>query len=106
MKLLLCATFMSLAALVPPSWRPKGLNKLVSQPPQLDWKRWLGPAPDQPFNAVRWSNWARYWDFGEGGMTDLGAHWLDVVQWYMGQNAPLTAWATGSMYIAKEWETP
>jgi predicted dehydrogenase len=72
---------------------------------QLDWKRWLGSAPDQPFNAERFRLWRHYWDFGGGILADLLTHWIDVIQWYMAQTAPKTATTTAQTYIFK-WEAP
>lgn len=73
---------------------------------KLDWKAWLGPAPDRPFDAERFVLWRHFWDYGGGGLTDLMTHWIDVVHWYMGVDAPRTAVATGSNYIRKSWEAP
>ncbi|MEO6235653.1 MAG: Gfo/Idh/MocA family oxidoreductase, partial [Vicinamibacterales bacterium] len=73
---------------------------------QLDWKRWLGAAPDQPFRPERFFQWRHFWDFGGGGVTDLMTHWIDVVHWYMNVEAPLSAVATGRSYNLKSWETP
>ena len=33
---------------------------------KLDWKAWLGPAPDQPFRPERFYQWRHFWDFGGG----------------------------------------
>ena len=73
---------------------------------QLDWKRWLGSAPDQPFRPERFFQWRHFWDFGGGGITDLMTHWIDVVHWYMDVDAPLTAAATGRNYNLELWEAP
>ncbi len=73
---------------------------------KLDWKRWLGPAPDQPFRPERFYQWRHFWDFGGGCVTDLMTHWIDVVHWYMDVEAPLTAVATGRNYNLKLWEAP
>ncbi len=35
-------------------------------PGDLDWKQFLGPAPDQPFDEHKFRNWRFYWDFGGG----------------------------------------
>ena len=72
---------------------------------QLDWKRFLGSAPDQPFSAEKYLLWRHYWDFGGGILADLLTHWIDVIQWYMGQTAPKTATTTAQLYIFK-WEAP
>ena len=73
---------------------------------KLDWKRWLGPAPDQPFRPERFFQWRHFWDFGGGCVTDLMTHWIDVVHWYMDVDAPLSAAATGRNYNLKQWEAP
>lgn len=72
---------------------------------KLDWKRWLGPAPDQPVKPERYFLWRWYWDFGGGALTDLMTHWIDVIQWYMSTPAPQTALTSGNLY-ASSWECP
>lgn len=42
----------------------------------LDWKRWLGTAPDQPFDEEKFRHWRWFWNFGGGAMTDLFTHWV------------------------------
>jgi predicted dehydrogenase len=71
----------------------------------LDWKRFLGSAPDQPFSVEKFLWWRWYWDFGGGILTDLLTHWIDVIQWYMEQPAPKTATAVGGLYRMK-WQCP
>jgi predicted dehydrogenase len=73
---------------------------------KLDWKNWLGPAPEQPFRPERFYQWRHYWDFGGGCLTDLMTHWIDVVHWYMNVEAPLSASSTGHNYNIKIWEAP
>jgi predicted dehydrogenase len=73
---------------------------------KLDWKRWLGPAPDQPFDAERFLRWRHFKHFGGGMLTDLLTHWIDVVHWYMGVEAPITASTVARSYRMKSWEWP
>jgi predicted dehydrogenase len=40
----------------------------------LDWKAWLGPAPDRPWDPRRYFQWRRYWDYSGGIATDLFIH--------------------------------
>ena len=49
-------------------------------PASLHWDLWLGPAPARPFHAtyVPGPRWYRWWDFGNGTMSDLGSHDNDV----------------------------
>jgi predicted dehydrogenase len=73
---------------------------------KLDWKAWLGPAPDQPFRPERFFQWRHFWDFGGGCLTDLMTHWIDVVHWYMNVDAPLSATTTAASYNLKIWQAP
>jgi predicted dehydrogenase len=73
---------------------------------KLDWKQWLGSAPDQPFRPERFYQWRHFWDFGGGQLTDLMTHWIDVVHWYMDVDAPLSAATTARTYSLKIWEAP
>ncbi len=74
-------------------------------PGKLDWKSWLGSAPDQPLRPERFFLWRWYWDFGGGALTDLMTHWIDVIHWYMGTPVPKTALTSGQIY-ASTWECP
>jgi hypothetical protein len=66
-------------------------------PPGLDWDLWLGPAPARPFHPVYvpGPKWYRWWDFGGGTMSDLGAHWLDLPFWALNLDAPIAVEASG-----------
>jgi predicted dehydrogenase len=69
--------------------RPKEADKV---PDGLDWDLWLGPAPERPFHNVYWPGpkWYRWWDFGNGTMSDLGSHRNDLPFWALKLRAPLT----------------
>ena len=71
----------------------------------LDWKRWLGAAPEQPFSEEKFRLWRWYWDFGGGAMTDLFTHWIDVVHWAMKQSEPQLAQGLGDRYVF-DWQCP
>jgi predicted dehydrogenase len=66
-------------------------------PDNLDWDLWLGPAPARPFHPVYvpGPKWYRWWDFGNGTMSDLGSHWNDLPFWALKLKAPLTVEASG-----------
>jgi len=66
-------------------------------PKELDWDLWLGPAPARPFNQVYFPGpkWYRWWDFGNGTMSDLGSHWIDLPFWALNLKAPLSIEAQG-----------
>ena len=74
---------------------------------RLDWKRFLGNAPNQAFNDYRFRNWRWFWDFGNGILTDLMVHWIDVVHWFLNLDHPAKAVTVGGNYISRDiWETP
>jgi len=73
---------------------------------KLDWKRWLGSAPDQPVNPLRYYRWRWFWDFGGGHLTDLYSHYCDVIHWYMGASEPTLAQASGGVHVLKYLECP
>src|SRR5436305_9580504 len=72
----------------------------------LDWKQWLGNAPDQPFSEEKFHRWRWFWDFGGGAMTDLFSHWIDVVQWAMKTPQPSLAQMIGDKYVFEQWQCP
>jgi predicted dehydrogenase len=74
--------------------RPK---ESVTPPAGLDWDLWLGPAPARPFHPVYvpGPKWYRWWEFGNGTMSDLGSHWNDLPFWALKLKAPATVEAFG-----------
>jgi len=72
----------------------------------LDWKLWLGSAPDQPFSDEKFSHWRWYWNFGGGAMTDLFTHWIDVVHWAMKCDQPSRAQMLADKYVFDQWDCP
>ena len=76
------------------------------EPQLLDWKRWLGNAPDQPFTEEKYRRWRWFWNFGGGAMTDLFTHWIDVVHWAMNSPAPKLVNGMGDTYVLDKLECP
>ena len=74
--------------------RPKKADDI---PAGLDWDLWIGPAPKRPFSKVYvpGPKWYRWWDFGNGTMSDLGSHWIDLPFWALNLDHPLTIEAHG-----------
>ena len=73
--------------------------KVGMQPPEyLDWDLWLGPAAYRPFHEVYFPGpkWYRWWDFGNGTMSDLGSHWNDLPYWALQLDAPVSVDAKGN----------
>jgi predicted dehydrogenase len=66
-------------------------------PAGLKWDLWLGPAPERAFNNIYFPGpkWYRWWAFGNGTMSDLGSHWIDLPFWALDLQAPLSIEAQG-----------
>ncbi len=61
-------------------------------PPTNHFDLWLGPAPARPFHETYFPGprWYRWWDFGNGTMSDLGSHDNDVPYTVLDIRQPLT----------------
>jgi predicted dehydrogenase len=61
-----------------PLWWPQGVERpkdTPAVPDYLDWNLWLGPAPYRPYHpAYTHFVWRGWWDFGTGGIGDMGIH--------------------------------
>lgn len=56
-------------------------------PTELDYESWLGPAPYKPYSAHRVHGTFRgYWDYDGGGLGDMGQHYLDPIQYFLGKD--------------------
>lgn len=69
-------------------------------PEGLDWDFYLGPAPERPYEANRYRNFRRYWDYAGGIATNYGTHRFDSVRHAMGIDdlSPKTVSAVGRRY--------
>jgi predicted dehydrogenase len=76
----------------------------------IDWKTWLGSAPERPFDARRYFRWRCYWDYSGGLATDLVVHHLNTLHYLMNEPAPRSAISYGGTYrwkkIYPETEVP
>jgi len=66
-----------------------GKENLAPQavPNQLDYDMWLGPAPEKAYNPHRvHSTFRGYWDYDGGGLGDMGQHYIDPVQYFLGKD--------------------
>jgi len=84
---------------------PKGIgNPPDENPPAgLDWDSWLGPAPKAPFNRNRaFYRFRWFWDYSGGQVTNFGTHYVDVIQWVLGHDAPLAVTAMGGKLAVED----
>jgi len=77
-------------------------------PSDFNYDMWLGPAPARPYNPHRGLYHFRwFWDYSGGQMTNLGAHEIDIVHWFMNVNGPSAVSSSGGRYALKDnGETP
>lgn len=96
-------------------WAYQGWMKPVPVKPNgpvpdgVDYKMWLGPAPERSFNENRFHfNFRWFWDYAGGLMTDWGVHEIDIALYAMGVSAPKSVMASGGKlaYPDDASETP
>src|SRR5580658_8084000 len=70
---------------------PRGIGNPADEkvPENFDWDAWLGPAPRRPYNKNRtFYRFRWFYDYSGGQLTNFGVHFLDMIHWALGQNAP------------------
>jgi predicted dehydrogenase len=89
---------------------PNGIgNAADSAPPdERMWDQWLGPAPKVPYNKNRtFYNFRWFFDYSGGQMTNFGVHYVDMLRWCLGKDAPRAVTVMGGRYaIADNREIP
>lgn len=82
------------------AWKERVSVKPDSEvPPGVDYKRWLGPAQNRPFNPNRFHyDFRWYWDYAGGLMTDWGVHLLDYALLGMKASDPKSVMASGGKF--------
>ena len=88
-----------------PLWWPQGVERPTDTPAvpdHLNWDLWLGPAPWRPYHPAyvpfRWRGW---WDFGSGGLGDMGIHNLAPVFDALKLGPPTRVHATSTPVFAE-----
>lgn len=78
-------------------------------PAELDYHRWLGPAPKSPYCPARLPrNWRWITDHGGGQLLDGVGHQVDIAHWALGNDdpAPVEVEARGEFPENSLWNTP
>jgi predicted dehydrogenase len=75
-------------------------------PHNIDWKRWLGPAPWRPWDPDRFFRFRKYWDYSGGIATDLFYHQLGHLAVAVGPEFPRYVSAQGGIYVQHDREVP
>jgi predicted dehydrogenase len=76
---------------LPRDFAPERLLPAEPVPADIDYDRWIGPAPMKVYNANRVrgvfnGGWRVFWDYGSRINGDWGAHLFDIVQWALGMD--------------------
>jgi predicted dehydrogenase len=68
-------------------WVGNTNNVPMPVPAELDYEMWLGPAPYKPYSEHRVHQTFRgYWDYDGGGLGDMGQHYIDPIQYFLGKD--------------------
>jgi len=69
----------------------------------IDWKMWLGSAPQRAFDADRFFRFRKYWDYSGGIATDLFYHVMAPLNICWGEaQFPHKVVGTGGIYVFKD----
>lgn len=77
-----------------------------ASPSTVDWQRFLGGAPEQPFSGERFFRWRKYWDFSGGIGTDFLYHRLSPLLYALGPRFPRRVSAHGGIYLFRNRQVP
>lgn len=84
---------------------PRGIGNPPDQnpPSEWEWDQWLGPAPKVPYNKNRtYYRFRWFYHYSGGQLTNFGVHYMDMLRWCLGQDAPRAVVALGGKYAIKD----
>jgi predicted dehydrogenase len=84
---------------------PKGIGApgAATAPSAAEWDRWLGPAPRVAYNPNRmYYRFRGFRDYSGGQVTNFGVHYVDMLRWCLGQDAPNAVTAMGGKYVVQD----
>ena len=74
-----------------------------ASPETVDWRGFLGPAPQREFDLRRFFQWRLFWDYSGGLPTDLFVHLVTATHQLMGVQEPDSVFAFGDVYHWKQY---
>ena len=74
-------------------------------PDTLDWDLWTGPARLGNYNSkICPGGWRWWWDYGLGGLGDIGCHTLDIPKYALGLGYPTRVYMDNSLDFRHEFD--
>jgi len=73
-----------------------------ASPETIDWEKFIGNAPDVPFNKDHFFRWRKYWAYGTGLSGDLLTHDYDAINQILNLGIPKYVSASGGIYFFKD----
>lgn len=74
----------------------------AASPSTLDWKQFLGSAPEVPFNKNHFFRWRKWWAYGSGLSGDLLTHDYDRLNCVLNMGIPDSVMASGGIYSHRD----
>jgi len=71
----------------------------------IDWKQFIGPAPDHEFSLERFFRWRCWWDYSTGLSGDLFTHDYDAMNQILDLGIPHSVVSSGGIYFYKDGRT-
>lgn len=86
---------------------PDGIGNCQPENPPKDfnWDMWLGPRPFRPYQYNIAPYRFRWWKDYSSQMGNWGVHYMDVIRWMLGEQAPIAITAHGGKFVLKDDRT-
>jgi predicted dehydrogenase len=77
------------------------LNKKI-EPDKIDWKQWLGSAPETELTPSRFYGWQKFFEYSGGLPPHMFSHEYDAINQVMNLGIPTSVMATGGIFYWKD----
>ena len=84
---------------------PAGLGSASdgTPPGEAEWDAWLGPSAKVPYNRNRmYYNFRWFYNYSGGQVTNFGVHYVDMLRWCLGKDAPKAVTVMGGKYATED----
>lgn len=86
---------------------PNGIGKFKPEAPpkDFDWDMWLGPRAYRPYQYNIAPYMFRWWEDYANQLSNNGVHYIDLIRWLIGEEAPTAISAHGGNYAVDDDRT-